>query len=148
MTSVGEVEARLVAIFTPLLLASDPFPACQVVTGPVSLTTVRGRVLVVGDADITPLTLDVTSLDLSSGTKTFPLTIRASVSVPGTDLSIAQNQAEADFATVVAAIQADPSLGLENLSATVIGSADLEKTAVAQGRMAAFRFSVEIFTTL
>ena len=148
MSSVGAVEARLVEILTPLLPAVGPFSACQVVTGPVSVTTVRGRVLVVGDADATQIALNVTSMDLSSGSKAFPLIIRASVSVAGTDLSVAQDRAEADFAIAVAAIQADPSLGFENLSASLVGGALLEKSAVAQGRMAAFVFPVQIFTTL
>lgn len=153
MTSIGAVKARLVEILAPALPAVDPFPAAQVVHGPVDVTTLRGRALVVG-AESTPLEFDVSSLDLSSGTKTYTLVLTASVSVGGTDMTLAEDRAEADFLAAVAAIQADPSLGLANLSATVSGNGELVESTLpasqqrSEGRAAAVRFPVLIFTTL
>ena len=145
--SIAAAKAALVDIIAPLLPATDTLPAAQVLPGPVDVTTLGPRAVVVGDRS-TPIRLDVTSLGGGSGTQTFTLMVTASVSLPGTDLGLAEDQAIADFADAVDAIQADPSLGLANLSATVTGEGELVEDASAQGRSAAVRFPVEVFTTL
>ena len=53
----------------------------------------------------------------------------------------------ADFAAAVAAIRANPVLGLPNLNATCAGEGELVETPDCNGRAAAVRFPVEIFTT-
>lgn len=153
MTSVGAVKARLVEILTLALPATGSFPASQVVPGPVDVTTLRSRALEVG-GNSTPLDFDVTSLDLSTGTRKYTLILTASVSVAGTDMAVAEDQAEADFLAAVAAIRANPSLGLENLSAQVFGNGELVESTLpasqqrSEGRSAAVRFPVLIFTPL
>jgi hypothetical protein len=75
------------------------------------------------------------------------LILTISVSLPGPDLATPEDLALDDFAAAVAAIRADPSLGLPNLNATCTGDGELVETADANGRAAAIRFPVEIFTT-
>ena len=141
MTSIPAVKAALVSLLTPLL------PDTQVIPGPPDVTTLAPRALVVGDRS-TPIEVMVTSLDGRSGTETYTLTLTASVSLSGTDLGLAEDLAVSDFTVAVAAIQADSSLGLENLNATVVGAGELVEEASGQMRSAAVRFPVEIFATL
>lgn len=141
MSSIALVKAALVAILTPAL------PDTQVIPGPVDVTMLRSRVLEVG-GESTPILIQVTSLDGSSRTETYTLMLTASVSQSGTILGVAEASAVDDCAAAVAAIVANPSLGLDNLNATVTGNAELTESANAQGRSAAVRFPVEIFATL
>jgi hypothetical protein len=137
--SIGTVKDRLVEILTVAL------PDTQVIVGPADVTTLRNRALVVG-GESTPIDLQVSAFDASSSTATYTLMLTASVSLPGTDESMAEDQAVADFAAAAAAIQADQNLGLENVSATVTGAGELVESSAASGRSAAVRFPVVIFS--
>lgn len=137
--TIGAVKARLVTVLAAAL------PSTQVEYGPISKTTLPPRVLEVG-GESTPLTVAVSDLAGSSGTETYILTLTASVSLSGVDLALAETQAVADFRAAVAAIQADGTLGLDNVSATVSGSGELNGISGAWGRAVAVRFPVEIFT--
>jgi hypothetical protein len=138
--SIGTVKTNLVTILSAAL------PSSQVVSGPIDVTTLKPRALEVGSAT-TPLQFDPSSLDGRSGTELYTLTLTVSVSLSGTDLSGPEDLAMADFAAAVAAIRADPSLGIANLNATCSGAGELVESATASGRAAAVRFPVEIFTT-
>lgn len=140
MSSIDAVKARLVEILAAAL------PETQVIPGPVDVTTLTERVLEVG-GETTPIEVDVSGLDLLTGTEKYTLALTISVSYSGTDLDAPETVAVADFRTAVAAIRADMSLGLLNLSATVTGQGQLEETSDAQGLSAAIRFPVAIFTT-
>jgi hypothetical protein len=137
--SIGTVKDRLVELLTAAL------PDTQVIVGPADVTTLRNRALVVG-GESTPIDLQVSAFDASSSTATYTLMLTASVSLPGTDESMAEDQAVADFAAAAAAIQADQNLGLENVSATVTGAGELVESSAASGRSAAVRFPVVIFS--
>lgn len=141
MTSIGEVKDSLVELLTAAL------PYTQVIHGPADVTTLKQRALVVG-GESTPVGLRVTSLDGSSSDVTYTLTITASVSLPGTDESQAEDLATADFAAAVDAIRADPSLGVEGVDATVSGAGELLESSSAAGRSAAVRFPVVVYTIL
>lgn len=139
MTSIGEVKDALVTLLTAAL------PDTQVVVGPADVTTLKQRACEVGGAS-TPLDLQVTAFDGSSCTGTYTLTITTSVSLPGTNESLAEDQAVADFKAAAVAIQSDQTLGLENVSATVTGAGELVESSAASGRSAAVRFPVVIFS--
>ena len=141
MTGIGVVKARLVELLAAAV------PDARVLPGPVSATTVEARVVEVGGPR-TPVQYLVTALDGSSGTATYTLMITCSVSLPGSDGALAEDMAVADFVAAVDAIQADETLGLDAVSATVDGSGELFESATQQGRSAAMQFPVVIFTTL
>lgn len=140
MSSIGAVKARLVEIL------AEALPETQVIPGPADVTTLTERVLEVG-GETTPIEVDVSGLDLLTGTEKYTLALTISVSYSGTDLDAPETVAVADFRTAVAAIRADMSLGLLNLSATVTGQGQLEESSSEWGRSAAIRFPVAIFTT-
>lgn len=140
MTSLGDVKDALVARLTAAL------PNTQVVPGPADVTTLKNRALEVGGAS-TPVDFRVTALDGSSCDVTYTLTLTASVSLPGTNESLAEDQVLTDFRDAVVAIQADQSLGIENVSATITGAGELVESAAASGRSAAVRFPVMVYTT-
>lgn len=141
MTSIGAVKDALVEILAAAC------PSAQVIPGPADVTTLGNRAVVVG-GETTPVDVQVTDLAGTSGTATYTLTITASVSLPGTDESKAEDMAAADFAASVAAIEADSSLGLADVSATVSGAGELFETSGAAGRSAAVRFPVMVYTIL
>lgn len=141
MSSIDAAQAALVAIFAAAL------PDSQVVPGPVDVTTLRSRVVEVG-GESTPIEFEVTSMDGTSGTEKYTLVVTISVSLSGTELATAQALAVDDFRACVTAVWANPNLGVDGLSAMVSGNGELLKSPGAQGRSAAVRFPVEIFTTL
>jgi hypothetical protein len=141
VSSIPAVKSALVAIL------SSALPNTQVIYGPgTTVTTLRSRILVVGES-VTG-TLTSTSIDLSSGTEQYSINMLASVSISGTNGPLADTEALADFAATVAAIQDDPHLGGNTLTATVDGSFELSETANDSGRSADVRFPVNVFATI
>ena len=140
MSSIGAVKAALVTILQAAL------PDSQVVPGPIDVTTLGPRVLEVGGAS-TPLLFDVTDMAGLSGTETYALILTVSVSSPATALAVPEDTACGDFIAAVAAIRANPSLGLTALNATCTGEGELVDSSTSSARAAAVRFPVEIFTT-
>lgn len=141
MTSIAAVKAALVTLLDAAL------PSTQVIPGPVDVTTLSSRLLVVG-SESTPIQFDPTNLTGTSGAATYTLTLTASVSLSGTSLAASETLAQADFAAAVAAIQADETIGLTNVSATVSGSGELVEKSDATGRQVDVRFPVVVYTTL
>lgn len=139
MTALSAVKDALVVLLTAAL------PDTQVIPGPVAVTTLTGRVLTVG-SESTPIQFDPSNLTGTSVTATYTLTLTASVSLAGTDLSAAEDLALADFASAVAAIQSNDTLALSNVSASVVGAGELVESAGANGRQADVQFPVVIFT--
>lgn len=139
MTGIAAAKDALVTLLDAAL------PDTQVLTGPADVTTLTSRVLEVG-SESTPVQFDPSNLTGTSVTATYTLTLTASVSLAGTSLSAAEDLALADFAAAVAAIQSGPSLGLWNVNASVVGSGELVESAGANGRSAAVRFPVDVFT--
>lgn len=139
MTSIAAVKDALVSLLDAAL------PDTQVLSGPVDVTTLGSRVLEVG-SESTPIQFDPTNLTGTSIAATYTLTLTASVKLAGTSLSAAEDLALADFDAAVAAIQADETLSLLNVAASVVGSGELVESAGASGRSAAVRFPVVVFT--
>jgi hypothetical protein len=140
VSSIGAVKTALVSILGAAL------PASQVVPGPVDVTTLGPRVLAVG-GETTPIRFEPSNLTGTSGTELYTLTLTISVSLPGAALDPAEDLALADFAAAVAAIRANPGLGIANLNAICTGEGELVESADVNTRAAAVRFPVEIFTT-
>ena len=140
MSSIGAAKAALVAILGAAL------PDSQVVPGPVDVTTLSPRILEVGGTS-TPILFQPSDMAGAGGTETYTLMLTISVSSPATALAMPEDAALDDFALAVAAIRANPSLGLSSLNATCTGDGELLESADANARAAAVRFPVEIFTT-
>lgn len=136
MSSIPAVKTALKVLLAAAL------PNTQVVYGPASsVTTLGQRVLEVG---VVTGTLDVTGMDLRSGTEQYSVMLTASTSIPGTDQTEADDAALADFQAAVTAIRSDPTLGINNLAASVSGTFEMPESAVASGRSAAVRFPVTV----
>ena len=136
---ISTAKARLVAVLSAAL------PDSQVVHGPIGKTTLTNRVLEVG-GESTPIQVTPTNLTGTTCSTTYTLTLTVSVSLATTEMASAEDLAAADFSAAVAAIQADETLGLTNLTATCDGFGEMTENADASGRSAAIRFPVVIFT--
>ena len=146
MSSVPAVLAALVTLATATL------PNSQVINGGIgTATTTTGRFLLVGDDEILiERQFDSMSNVTFSEEYVVPLTVGADL--PGTDQAAADTQALADYETFLQAV-ADhpqgPTLGLgDGVSVLPVGSHRFVRLADENGRHAAVRFGVRVYSQL
>ncbi len=141
-TSIPTVLAALVT------LGQATLTGWQVINGPLgSVTTTTGRLLVVGEGDVTGRR-DLDGMSLDTTLEAYVLSLVANVDLPGTDQQAADTLALAAYAAMETAVRGypgGPTLGLPGVvQALPTGDFALMRKADENGRHAAVRFTVAV----
>ncbi len=145
---MSTIPAVLAALTT---LGVATLPSSQVINGPRStVTTTDDRLLIVGE-EVTAGRRDLDSMSIGTTSEQYEVSLAVSADVPGTDQTVADGQALADYAAMELAIRefsGGPNLGLAAsgvLRVLPTGDFELKRIASADGRHAAVRFSVAVY---
>lgn len=144
MSSVPEVLAAVATLGTATL------PNSQTINGDLaSVTTTRGRLFLVADEDF-EVERQFDSLGGVTTTERYVVPCSAVSDVPGSDQSVADAQAWADYEAMEVAVAANPTLGLHaqfSLQAVIVGTQTFRRAASENGRHSLVRFGIEVFAT-
>lgn len=145
MSSVPEVLTALASLGVSTLPST-----VQVINGDSgSVTTTRGRMLLVGDEEF-EIEEEFDSLGGVTTTEHYAVPCAVISDVPTTDQSVADAQAWADYEAMKAAVISDPSLGLSasfSLQAAIVGRQRFRRLADPEGKHTLVRFFVDVFAT-
>lgn len=142
MSTVPEVLAALAT------LGAATLPNSQTINGDLaSVTTTRGQLFLVADEDF-EVERQFDSLAGVTTTERYVVPCSVVADVPGSDQSVADAQAWADYEALEVAVAANPTLGLHalfSLQATIVGTQTFRRAADSDGRHSLVRFGVEVF---